>query len=337
MTEEGMLTAARGGDQVAFGRLAEPYRRPLQAHCYRMLASVPDAEDAVQETLLRAWRNLPRFEGRSSLRSWLYSIATNVCLRMIERRPSRVLPIDYGQPADPHEPFGEPLVESTWIEPYPHDLGLHEGPAGPEARYEQRESIELSFIAALQHLPPRQRAVLILREVLGFSGGEVADALETTPAAVYSALQRAHHIVDGRLPERSQQATLNSLADGQLRDIATRYVEAWERSDIDAIVAMLTEDAVLAMPPIPTWYRGHEGVTAALVAGPLDGTQRWQMTPTYVNGQLAFNAALWNSAVRAFAPHSVAVLTLRGPRIEQICAFHDPAAPTAVDSSPTST
>ena len=332
MTEADLLTAARGGDQRAFGQLAEPYHRPLHAHCYRMLGSVPDAEDAVQETLLRAWRNLPRFEGRSALRSWLYAIATNVCLRMIERRPARVLPIDYGQPADPHEPFGEPLVESTWIEPYPHDrLGLQEGPAGPEARYEQRESIELSFIAALQHLPPRQRAVLILREVLGFSGSEVADALDTTPAAVYSALQRAHHLVDGRLPDRSQQATLSSLADGQLREIASQYVEAWERGDIDAIIAMLTEDAVLAMPPIPTWYRGHPGVAAALQAGPLNGKLRWRMVPTRANGQLAFRASLWEPARRAFAPYSLAVLTLRGSRIEQICAFHDPAAPATFE------
>jgi RNA polymerase sigma-70 factor (ECF subfamily) len=328
MTQDRLLTAARTGDQAAFGGLTEPYRRPLHAHCYRMLASVADAEDAVQETLLRAWRNLPGFEGRSSLRSWLYTIATNVCLRMIERRPARVLPIDYGQPADSHDPFGDPLVESTWIEPYADErLGAHEGVAGPAARYEQRESIELSFIAALQHLPPRQRAVLILREVLGLSGREVADALQTTPAAVYSALQRAHQIVDDRLPERSQQSTLRSLGDEGLRDIVTRYVEAWERSDIDAIIAMLTEDAVLAMPPIPTWYRGHEGVAAALEAGPLNGKLRWQMTPTSINGQLAFRASMWDPALRAFTPQSLAVVTLRGAQIEQICAFHDPDAP----------
>jgi RNA polymerase sigma-70 factor (ECF subfamily) len=299
MTEAELLVAAQAGDRTAFGRLVEPYRRPLHAHGYRMLGSVPDAEDAVQETLLRAWRNLPGFEGRSALRSWLYTIATNVSLRMIERRPARVLPIDYGLPADPHDPFGEPLVESTWIEPYLHDrLGLQEGLAGPEARYEQRESIELSFIAALQHLPPRQRAVLILREVLGFSGQEVADALDTTPAAVYSALQRAHGTIDARLPDRSQEATLRSLGDEGLREIVSRYVDAWERGDIDAIVAMLTDDAVLAMPPIPTWYRGHEGVAAALRAGPLDGELRWRMVPTRANGQLAFTASLWDSVRR---------------------------------------
>ena len=185
-----------------------------------MLGSLQDAEDAVQETLLRAWRSLSSFQGRSSLRSWLYSIATNVCLRAIERRPSRVLPIDYGPPADPHEPIGAPLLESVWMDPYPDEqLGLDDGLAGPEARYEQRESIELAFIAALQLLPPRQRAVLILRDVLGFSGAEVAEALETTPASVYSALQRAHATLEQRRPERSQQATLSSLDDEQLKAI----------------------------------------------------------------------------------------------------------------------
>src|SRR5262249_6431714 len=158
----------------------EPHRRELHAHCYRMLGSVQDAEDAVQETLLRAWRGLEQFEGRSSLRSWLYTIATNVCLRLIERRPARVLPIDYGPPSDPHAPLARPLAEPTWIDPYP-DPHLEDVPA---AQYEQREAIELAFIAALQPLPPRQRAVLILRDVLGFSGAEVAASLETTPASV---------------------------------------------------------------------------------------------------------------------------------------------------------
>src|SRR5262249_47014380 len=159
-------------------------RSELHAHCYRMLGSVQDAEDALQDALLRAWRGMPRFEGRSSLRTWLYRVATNSCLRLIERRPRRVLPIDYGPPADPHDDPSEPLVESVWIEPYP-DGDIAEGFAGPEARYEQHESVELAFVAALQLLPARQRAVLILRDVLGFSGAEVADALETTPKAVY--------------------------------------------------------------------------------------------------------------------------------------------------------
>src|SRR2546430_9898730 len=185
--ERELLEGARQGDENAFQRLVEPHRTELHAHCYRMLGSVHDAEDALQETLLRAWRGLPRFEGRSSLRSWLYTIATNSCLRAIERRPDRVLPVDYGPPADPHDGPAEPLVESVWLEPYPDKgLGLDSALLGPEARYEQRESVELAITAALQLVPARQRAVLILRDVLGFSAAETASALETTSVAVRS-------------------------------------------------------------------------------------------------------------------------------------------------------
>src|SRR3954470_12954193 len=219
-SEAALLQAARDGGEDAFGRLVEPYRGELHAHCYRMLGSVHDVEDALQDALLRAWRGLKRFEGRSSLRSWLYTIATNTCLNAIARRPKRVLPIDYGPATDPHTGPGEPLVESVWIEPYPdRELGVEDGPYAPEARYERRESLELAFIAALQHLPPNQRAVLILREVLGFSAAEVADTLETSVASVNSALQRARKTVDDKLPERSQQATLRALGDERLRAI----------------------------------------------------------------------------------------------------------------------
>lgn len=313
-----------GGDQAAFAELVGAHRRPLHAHCYRMLGSLQDAEDAVQETLLRAWRSLSSFEGRSSLRSWLYSIATNVCLRAIERRPSRVLPIDYGPPADPHEPIQAPLLESVWMDPYPDEqLGLDDGLAGPEARYEQRESIELAFIAALQLLPPRQRAVLILRDVLGFSGAEVAAALETTPASVYSALQRAHATLDERTPQRSQQATLRSLGDERLRGIVARYVEAWASNDVDAIVGMLTDTATLAMPPIPSWYRGREAIDRVLRSAVFDGAKSWRMLPTAANGQLAAGAyALDSSGV--YAPHGVTVLTLEGQQIEEIVHFRTP-------------
>ena len=242
--ERELLEAARGGDEDAFGRLVEPHRGELHAHCYRMLGSVHDAEDALQEALLRAWRGLPRFEGRSSLRSWLYRIATNTCLDAIAKRPKRVLPVDYGPPTDPHDGPGEPLVESVWVEPYPDEtLGVEDGFAAPEARYEQREGVELAFIAALQHLPANQRAVLILREVLGFSAKEVAETLETTTASVNSALQRARKTVDERMPEQSQQATLRSLGDDGVREIVEGYVDAWERGDVDAVVAMLAEDA----------------------------------------------------------------------------------------------
>src|SRR6476660_7006468 len=245
-----LLEAASAGNESAFAKLIDPFRGELHAHCYRMLGSVHDAEDALQEALLRAWRGLARFEGRSSLRSWLYTIATNVCMRAIERRPKRVLPVDYGPAAvDPHGPAAEPLTESVWIEPFPDaDLALGDSFAGPDARYEARESVELAFIAALQHLPPRQRAALILRDVLGFSGAEVADALETSTDAIHSALQRAHATIDKRLPERSQQATLRALGDEQMREIVDSFVDAWERGDVDALVARLADDAVLAMP-----------------------------------------------------------------------------------------
>jgi RNA polymerase sigma-70 factor (ECF subfamily) len=321
MTESELLDAAVAGNESAYAELVESHRRQLHAHCYRMLGSVHDAEDAVQETLLRAWRSLSSFQGRSSLRSWLYTIATNVCLRAIERRPGRVLPVGYGPPADPHGPLGEPLVESTWIEPYPDErLGLDDGPAGPEARYEQRESIELAFIAALQHLPARQRAVLILREVLGFSGAEVAAALETTPASVYSMLQRAHHTVEHRIPELSQQATLRSLGDEQLRAIVDRYVRAWERNDVDAIAAMLTESATIAMPPTATWYRGRCAVATGLGELALSGRMTWRVTPTRANGQLAV-MGYTPDANGTFVPNHLAVLTLRGSLIDEINFF----------------
>jgi RNA polymerase sigma-70 factor (ECF subfamily) len=309
------------------GEQLEPHRRALQAHCYRMLGSVQDAEDAVQETLLKAWRGLDGFQGRSSLRSWLYAIATNVCLRMIERRPARVLPIDYGPPADPHTPLGPALAESGWIEPYPDALlGADDGPAGPEARYEQREAVELAFIAALQSLPARQRAVLILRDVLGFSGTEVAEQLDGTPASVYSLLQRAHASLDDRLPERSQQATLRSLGDERLTEIVDRYVEAWARSDVDAIVQLLTEDATLAMPPTASWWNGRDAVSAGLAGGPLNGTASWRLVPTAANGQTAMGAYRRDPS-GAYVPYGVKVLTFRGDLIDQITTFHDPSAP----------
>jgi RNA polymerase sigma-70 factor (ECF subfamily) len=186
--ERGLLEAARNGDEAAFGRIFEAHRGELHAHCYRMLGSVHDAEDALQDAMLRAWRGVSRFEGRSSLRSWLYKIATNTCLDVIAKRPKRVLPVDYGPATDPHDGPQAPLTESAWVEPYPDEtLDIEDGYATPEARYEQREAVELAFIAALQHLPPNQRAALILREVLGFSAKEVAETLDTSTASINSA------------------------------------------------------------------------------------------------------------------------------------------------------
>ena len=324
VNERSLLEAARAGDESAFARLVEPHRGALHAHCYRMLGSVHDAEDALQEALLSAWRGLPRFEERSSLRSWLYAITTNACLRAIERRPKRVLPIDYSPAADPHDGLGEPLVESVWVEPYPDaSVGVEGGLATPEARYEQRESIELAFVAALQHLPARQRAVLILRDVLGFSAREVARALETTPAGVDSALQRAHKAVDERLPERSQQAVLRSLDDQELRGIVDRFVEAWERADVDAVVAMLTADGAMTMPPVPTWYRGRDAAAVFLERVPLRPGMRWRVVPVRANAQPAFGKYLWDEGRETFAAHSISVLTLDREEIAEMTTFLD--------------
>ncbi len=325
MNETQLLKAARDGDEQAYAALVEVHRGPLYAHCYQMLGSVHDADDAVQEALLRAWRALARFEARSSLRTWLYTVATNVCLRMIEQRPfPRVLPLDYGPPADPHDGLGQPLLQSRELEPVPDsELGLSAGVAGPEARYEQREAIELAFVAALQHLPARQRAVLILRDVLGFSGAEVADALDTTATSVYSLLQRAHATIDDRLPDRSQQATLRALDDQQLRAIVDRYTEAWVHSDVDAIVQMLTEGATLAMPPIVTWYRGLNAIEIMFRTVAFADGRSWRMLPTSANGQLAVGTYERDRS-GAYAPHGVTVLGLRGSRIDQITAYHGP-------------
>src|SRR5262249_52448464 len=224
-----LLEAARVGDEIAFARIVEEHRAGLQAHCYRMLGSLHDAEDALQETLLRAWRGLPDLGGRSSLGTWLYRIATNTSLEAIARRPKRVLPVGYGAMATPgaNEP-GPPLAESVWIELYPDEaLGAAEVYASPEARYEQREAVELAFIAALQLLPATQRAVLILREVLGFSAREVSESLDTTVASVNSALQPARKTVEERLPDRSQQETLRLLGDERVRGLIDAYVDAW--------------------------------------------------------------------------------------------------------------
>jgi RNA polymerase sigma-70 factor (ECF subfamily) len=330
MNEQQLLAAARSGDQDAFARLVDPHRRELYAHCYRMLASSADAEDALQDALLGAWRGLPGFEGRSSLRSWLYTIATNACLRAIARRPKRVLPIDYGPSADPHDPIAEPLVESVWIEPYA-DAMLADASV-PDARYEQREAVELAFIAAIQHLPARQRAVLLLRDVLGFSARETAEALGTTPVSIDSALQRAHKAVDSRLPERSQQATLRSLDDRELTRVVEGFVAAWERQDVEAIVAMLADDAVLAMPPEPTWFAGRDAIAAFLAAIPLAAsTPRHRLVPTSANGQVAFGHYSWRDEPRAFVRHAITVLTLRGTEIEQITFFRTGDAFTGFD------
>jgi RNA polymerase sigma-70 factor, ECF subfamily len=284
--------------------LVEPHRRELQAHCYRMLGSMHDAEDALQDALLRAWKALDRFEGRSSPRSWLYRIATNACLDALARRPKRVLPIDYED---------APVGETMWLEPCPDELA--EG-------YEQREGIELAFIAALQHLLPNQRAVLILREVLGFSAKEVAEMLDTTPASVNSAMQRARASVDERLPERSQQATLATLGDDEIRALVERYMEAWDRGDVDAVVAMLAEEATFSMPPNAESYRGREAIREFLPKGPLSIPRSF--VPTRANGQLAFGT--YKLIDGEWIANAIHVVTLGpGGIITDVVAFLDPS------------
>jgi RNA polymerase sigma-70 factor, ECF subfamily len=325
-SEQELLEAARHGDEGAFSQLIGLHRGALHAHCYRLLGSVQDAEDALQETLLNAWRALPQFGGRSSLKSWLYRIATNACLKAIERRPTRVLPIDYGPAADPHDPVAPPLVESVWIDPYP-DTGIEpeDRHASPDVRYEQRESVELAFVAALQHIPAKQRAVLILRDVLAFSAREVAETLEMTPAAVDTALQRAHKTVDERLPGQSQQDTLRAIEDEQLRELVDGFVDAWERADVDAVVAMLARQATIAMPPQPTWYRGRDAVATFLRTVAFAPGMRWRLLPVSANGQLAFGEYRWNETTKRFVGRAVMVLTIGDALIADITAFGSPA------------
>jgi RNA polymerase sigma-70 factor (ECF subfamily) len=316
-----LVDLARGGDATAFGRIAEQHRGALHAHCYRMLGSIHDAEDALQETLLRAWRGLAGFEGRSSLGTWLYRIATNTCLDVIERRPKRILPPDHGPAIAPTFDVGEPLVESTWVEPYPDEvLELSAGLATPHARYEQREAVELAFIAALQHLPATQRAVLILREVLGFSAREVAESLDTSVASVNSALQRARGTLAERLPERSQQETLRALGDERVRELVAAFVEAWSRGDVDAICALLAEDAVFSMPPWPVWWQGAE-ILASIAVSSRGVCAESRAVPCRANGQAALADYSRDPETGIWRPSAIDVLTFEGDRIKEITAF----------------
>jgi len=294
-----------------FGIRIEPFRAELRAYCYRMLGSLQDAEDALQEALLGAWRGLSGFEGRSSFRSWLYQIATNACLRIVEQRKRRVLPEEYS-PATTGVDVDAVVEGPLWLEPFP-DVALI------DATYELRESVELAFIAALQHLPPNQRAVLILREVLGFSATEVSELLDTTVASINSALQRAREAVDRRIPPMSQQTTLRSLGDDAERALVTSFVDAWGRADVNAILALLTRDARFSMPPIPTWFDGHDAirrfVSERMFSAP------WRLCPLRANGQLAF--ACYQAP--EFRLGALNVVTLRGGSICEMTGFLDPA------------
>jgi RNA polymerase sigma-70 factor (ECF subfamily) len=301
MSAPDLLDAARAGDAGAFERLVGPYRGELLAHCYRMLGSRHDAEDAVQDSLVRAWQAIGGFDRRGFVRAWLYKIATNRCLTAAEQRSRRALPTDLRPETTPSE--------VSWLEPYPD--------VSPEAQYLARESVELAFVAALQHLSAIQRAALILRDVLGFSAAEAADLLDTSTAAVNSALQRAHKVVDS--PAVSQQTVLRELGPDGIDAIVTRWARAWHARDIDTIIAMLADDARYSMPPLPEWYQGRDAIRAFLVGGPLQS--RWRFLPTTANGQLAFGTYLWEDDAHAYVPGGLDVLTIRDGQVAEIVAF----------------
>jgi RNA polymerase sigma-70 factor, ECF subfamily len=319
-----LVKQASAGDESAFGELVEGYRGELRAHCYRMLGSVHDAEDALQEALLRAWRGLSGFEGRSSVRSWLYSIVTNAALDITRHRSRRELPVDFGPAAAHGAEVDAPVTDPVWLEPYPDRWLMADADASPEARYEQRESVELAFMTALQRLPPLQRAVLILREVVGFSAAETSSQLGTSVPSVNSALQRARATTGSGLPARSQQSALRALGDQRAREIVGRYADAIERGDADTLVSMLTEDATWSMPPVPTWFQGLESVREWLVRDPL--SVRWKHLPTRANGQLAVGCYLFDSSTSRYAPAVIDVLTLNGDRIAAVTGFLTGAA-----------
>jgi RNA polymerase sigma-70 factor (TIGR02960 family) len=318
-----LISRARDGDGEAFRELTEPYRRELLVHCYRMLGSFADAEDTLQDTLLAAWQGLGGFEGRASLRTWLYRIATNRCLnarRTAARRPAREWDIPGVEPPEPGR-----LGEVVWLEPYPDDLleGTAGAPPGPEARYEQTEAISLAFVTALQVLPPRQLAVLILRDVLGFHAREVADMLDSTTESVTSALKRARATLQSRSPsgDREPPPAPGSSAEDA---VVAKFVRAWESADLEALVTLLTDDVFVSMPPIPYEYQGRDAVIRFCTS--LLRSRRFDLVPTRANGQPAFGSYL---AAPAGLRHGTGlyVLTLAGDRICAMTRFDNTVLP----------
>jgi RNA polymerase sigma-70 factor (ECF subfamily) len=302
------LDRARDGDDAAFTRLVEPLRHDLHAHCYRMLGSTHDADDALQDALLRAWRGLAGFEGRSSLRSWLYTVATRTCLDLVDSRGKRAMPVDLGPSSDRAVLDQTPLSEVAWLGPYPD---------GPDALYERRESIELAFVAALQHIPGNQRAALLLFEVLGFSVAEIATMMDTSTTSVNSALARARKIVAEKVPASTPQSNAD------VREIAGKYAAALQRGDADALVALLTEDVTWSMPPLPHWYEGIDAVMDFTVEVPIKRCPSWRYLLTSANSQPA--VAFYVGAEES-GPHfafSITVLSLRGSQIAGITSFLD--------------
>jgi RNA polymerase sigma-70 factor (TIGR02960 family) len=323
-----LIARAQTGDGAAFRELTDPYRRELQVHCYRMLGSLQDAEDALQETLLAAWQGLGAFEERSSIRTWLYRVATNRCLnnlRSASRRPRIVWPVPDVAPIEPTR-----LGEVVWLQPYPDALleGLADYPPGPEARYETTEAISLAFITALQLLPPRQRAVLVLRDVLGFHADEVADTLQTTVESVTSALKRARSGLARRLgpaAEHEPRPGPNSAAEA---DLVARLTLAYETGDIDGLIALLTEDVWVAMPPLPLEYQGQDLARQFHAAVVFREGRTYRLVPTRANGQPAFGAYMRDPA--GGVSHAIGLLTftLAGDRIYAITRFDTAVMPS---------
>ncbi|WP_431920589.1 sigma-70 family RNA polymerase sigma factor [Amycolatopsis tucumanensis] len=321
---EELLDLARGGDGEAFRALVEPFRAELQVHCYRILGSVQDAEDMLQETLLAAWRGLGGYAGRASVRTWLYRIATNRCLNALRAEARR--PRDHPSPRG-GVPLPEPSrrrPEPSWLEPCPDELleAAAGHLAGPEARYEARESVSLAFLAALQHLPPRQRVVLVLRDVLGFRAAEVAEMLDTTENAVTSALTRARATLAGELPGRADAPLPGSPRE---RRIVDTFARAFEAGDVEAIVALLTDDAWLTMPPLPLEYQGLDAIRTFLDSVVMRDGRRYVLYPSRANGQPAFGYYVRDPRTPVLHAHGVLVLTLSGDRIGALTRFSDTA------------
>lgn len=318
VTVEDRLAAAQSGDQQAFGELVEPHRAELLAHCYRLLGAPDDAEDMVQETFLRAWNRLSSFSGGPHFRAWLYKIATNVCLDTLDRRPRRTLPPAHSPAADPLAPLAPAIREPIWLEPFPDDRLPHAGP-GPEARYTMRESISLAFLAALQQLPPRQRAALILVDVLDWRAGEVAGLLGLTVSAVHSALHRARATMRARYAGPAETA---SVGDQRAPAILSQYVAAWESGDVDALVALLKDTVVFAMPPRPSWFLGRDAVRAhvdmMLPGGESGG---WRLLAVRANGQNALACYRYNSTAQCFQAHALQVVTIANGQLTEIQMF----------------
>jgi RNA polymerase sigma-70 factor, ECF subfamily len=328
------LAAARAGDQQGFSDLVEPYRSELLVHCYRLLASNQDAEDMVQETFLRAWHHLDSFAGGQYFRAWLYKIATNICLDELDKRTRRVLsPARFPQ-SDVRAGIAPVITEPIWIEPFP-DERLPEAAPGPEARYTLNESISLAFLAALQFLPPRQRVILILCDVLDWPARDVAGLMEITIAAVNGLLRRARATMKDGYPEHEPVLTINH----QVRAVLEQYVAAWESGDVGTLIALLTDKVVFSMPPSPTWYAGVEAVSVHAKRMFSDQAQpRWRLQPTRANNRFAFACYRREYRDGVYYAHSLHVLTIENTQIAEIHAFFFPqlfprfGMPTAMPS-----